>query len=492
MDARSLVAVLWSLADKLPNPGIRASFPAGGTSRDARATPGPKGLGNVLAALRFQRDPLAFLERASQSYGDVTRLQLGPVTAMIVHHPRHVQQVLVERASLYGKPSRVKRVLAPLVGEGMFTSEGEMWRSQRRVAQPLFTRAALSDTLPIVNDASQLFVERLALHSRNGRVVDLSLEATRFAMHVAARAFLGIDVEEADDLALQVRKGSRFVAKQLLGLVPLPESLPTPGARAYREVIRRVHGVCQRLIDRRRAEPPRDDYVGQVLCAVHPRTGTPFSDREIRHQLSTMFMAGYDTTANALSWMFYLLARDRNAATRVREEARAVLDGRPPSTGDFVNLVQTMRVIEESNRLYPNAWIILREALKEDEFDSYPVPKGALVFIATWLTHRDPRWWERPADFEPDRFSPERSVGQVKGAYYPFGAGQRICIGEPIPARPQKGCDHLCCGQRRRVDRNASGRRGPPAQLHLRLGPRRRLAWRQQQGKIGILQELLQ
>lgn len=395
--------------------------------------PGPRGLAALVLPLKLQRDPLGTIEALAHAHGRIIELRFGAQRAFIVFHPDHIRRVFADAAERYVKPKRVKSVLAPIFGNGLFTSEGDHWRHSRRLAQPFFSRQALADTMPLINEAAQTMVARLT--ARRGEIGDVHEECARLSMHVPARMFLGMELgPEFDAMVPVVKRVSEHLARQILGVFPLPLWLPTAGNRAYRKLTSWMHRLCDELIAaRRRDGGGAEDFVGRLLAARDAETGRGYSDAEIRDELCTFFLAGHHTTANAMAWAFYLLATHPEAAERVRAEEERVVGGRAVTAADLPELEYTLRVVEEANRLYPQGWMVGRETAADDEIDGFAIPRGSAMFPSAWLAHRDRQWWgEEPTRFDPDHFTPERAKARPRYAYFPFGAGQRMCIGNNL------------------------------------------------------------
>jgi cytochrome P450 len=401
---------------------------------ESMRAPGPRGWSALTAPFRLQRDPLGALDGLVRQHGDLVSLRLGPQRAFVVARPEHVRRVLVDEATRYRKPSRTRTVLAGVLGKGLFTSEGDHWRRSRRLAQPFFQRQALADAVPILNEAAARMVARLAAAADSGQPIDVATESTRLSMHVAGRLFLGVpDVNELDELIPVVAATSEFVASQIVGFVPLPAFVPTRGGRAYRTLSARMDRIADTLLaERRKTGQLGGDFVGKLLTARDPKTGESYTDREIRDELATFFLAGHDTIANALTWAFYLVSAHPDVAARIRDEEASVLGGRAPTVQDLMKLEYTSAAVDETNRLYPQAWAMTREAALDDDLDGVAVPKGSLMLLAAWVTHRNPAIWPDPERFDPDRFSEARAKDRPRGAYFPFGAGQRQCIGSNL------------------------------------------------------------
>jgi cytochrome P450 len=410
--------------------GFGAEGEAGSPRAAARAAAPPTvgrawPLAGDLPAVR--KDPLALYARAAQA-GDVVRLRLGR-DVYLLNHPDHVQRVLHENHGNYRKSFFYAR-MKPLVGEGLLTSEGSAWKRRRRLAQPAFHKDRVASFARIMAEHTVAMLDRWARPAARGEPVDVTAEVMRLTLTVVGHALFGFDLlGEAEDARRAFTEALRITHERFYSLVYVPPSVPTPRNVRFARAMRVLDGVVNEVISARRREPARqDDLLGMLLEARDIETGEGLGDEELRDEVMTMVLAGHETTANALAWAFHLLSLAPDVARRLRDESTAVLgDRRLAEVDDLPRLGFATRVYQEAMRLYPPAWIFGREAIEADAFGAFTVPAGGAVAICPWLLHRDPRWWESPEGFDPDRFAPSKM--RPKYAYVPFAAGPRMCIG---------------------------------------------------------------
>lgn len=379
-------------------------------------------------AREIRADPLGTFLRWRDRYGDVVRVKLRHWT-LLLNHPEDVRNVLVSHQSRYRK-GEAFRVGRSVFGQGLLASEDPLHLAQRHLMQPAFHR----ETLPAY---ARTMVERtIGLSSgwAPGGEVDLAEEMTRLTLGIAARTMFGTeDVAETAQLARAVDVAQSFLYTQQTSLVPFPEWLPTPSHVRYHRAVDVMDRLVYGIIAARRRDPGSASDLLSLLLRARDDAGHGMEDRQLRDEALTLLLAGHETTANALSWTFHLLAGHREIEELLLEELRSTLDGSLPSFSDLPRLAYTDQVIGEALRLYPPAWIVPRIAAEEDELPSgVRIVPGQEVVLSPWTTHRDPRFFPEPDRFDPDRFAPERKGMRPVYAYFPFGGGNRRCIGEPF------------------------------------------------------------
>jgi len=389
-----------------------------------KTPPGPRGrfpLGNTLD---YIRDPLGFLTRCAREYGDVVRLRLGVDTYYALNHPALVEEVLRARADAVIK-DKLTRGLGPIVGQGLLTSEGAFWRRQRKLAQPAFQHQAIARYGEVmVEHALRLRAEWL-----DGRPRDVHEDMMRLTVGIVAKTLFNSEVAaEAEDIgrSLEVMMAYYLVPAKFL---PFRERLPTRENREFRAAVRRVDEVIYGIIARRRAEGNDTGDLLSRLLAARDDEGSGMTDRQLRDECVTLFLAGHETTALTLTYAFHLLAHHPAAAGRLAAELDEVLAGRPPTAADVPDLAYTGWVVRESMRLYPPAWAIGRQAVEDMDVGGYRVRKGTQLIVSQWVLHRDPRWFDDPDAFLPERWDNDLVRRLPRGTYLPFGDGPRVCIG---------------------------------------------------------------
>jgi cytochrome P450 len=393
--------------------------------RAENPAPGPRGHPLLGSLPRAQRDPIGLFLESFRQYGDVVRFRFGPKVAHLVSSPEGVNHVLAENNKNYGKQTRGYRNLRYVLGNGLLTSEGESWKRQRRIAQPAFHRQRIAGFAQAMVRAAE--DTAASLEARRGETVDMHHEMMRLTLRIVGETLLAYDPTDAADevgaalaflLGIANERASRVVA--------VPPAVPTRENRKFKRALATLDGVVLRMIAERRKKPgDRGDLLSMLMEARDAETGEAMDDRQLRDEAMTIFLAGHETTANALTFSWLLLSRFPAAFRELRAELDGALGGGAPSLEDLPRLVSVRRVLQESMRLYPPAWIIGRSANGADEIGGYLIPARSIVFVSPYVVHRHPRYWDNPEGFDPQRFATE----PPRGAYLPFGGGPRMCIG---------------------------------------------------------------
>jgi cytochrome P450 len=395
-----------------------------------RDPPGPRdGLFGLRLSRRLANEPLAFLTELGRAYGDLAFFRIGPLRVYLANHPDLIRDVLVTRGRLFRKAPRLLAFLRPVDGNGLLLAEGDWWLRQRRRLQPAFAAPRLAHHAPAMVDCTRRAVEGWS----PGRVIDIEGAMRQLTLTVVARTLFGVDLgERAAGLSRAGRVLSEVLPREMASPLRLPDWLPLPGRRRKRRALRVLEDFIRDLIRRRRASTAADeDLLTVLLGAADPDgDGPALTDRQVRDEVMTLFHAGHETAAVALTWVWYLLARHPEAGDRVAREVDAVLGRRPATMADVARLRFTEMTIKEAMRLYPPTWVVFtRQALADVELGGYRLPRGAWVYLSPYVTHHDPRFFPDPERFDPERFAPGR-VGQAPAhAYFPFGAGPHVCIG---------------------------------------------------------------
>jgi cytochrome P450 len=393
-----------------------------------RRPPGPSYWSPFKPLRIMRRDPLGFLTAIARDYGDVVCISMGPIRAYQLHHPDYVKHVLQDNNQNYVKGPIIARTKI-LIGEGLFTSEGGFWRRQRRLAQPAFHRERVAG----YGQEMVAATERHLATWRDGERRDAHRDMMGLALEIVVRTLFGGDVEPRtveevgrafDDIVTEIARRFRRPFR-------IPDAVPTPGNLRYRRGVRRLDRLVFGLIAERRreGEGDRPDLLSLLLRA-RDEDGSRMTERQLRDEVVTLFLAGHETTALALSWTWCLLSRHPDARGSLEGELEEVLGGGSPSVADLPRLRFTEAVVMEALRLYPPAYIIGRETTEDCEIGGFPVPAGTTVFTSPWVLHRDPRYFEAPEEFRPERWLDGLAKRLPRGAYLPFGAGPRVCIGQ--------------------------------------------------------------
>jgi cytochrome P450 len=374
------------------------------------------------STLEGWRDPIGLMNRAVSEHGDVVRLTFGPMNFVVLNHPDAIRHVLVDKPTNYTKSQNYDG-LKLVLGRGLVTSEGDLWRRQRKLTQPAFHRERLAGFAEQMVSMTDAACARWA--ALGPGEINVHAEMMRLTFGIAGRTLFGVDVDRfASEMADAVGFASRFTREYVERLVRVPTWVPLPSNLRFRRAMRTMTAVVQEIIDsRRRAGDAGDDLLGMLLQSES------MSDDLLRDEVMTAILAGHETTANALTWMWHVLAKHGDIAQRMRDEIVSVLGGRPPQASDLPRLEFVTRVVQEAMRLYPPVWSFERQAIKDDAVMGFAIPGGTVVGIFPYVLHRSRTWWEDPERFDPDRFLPERIASRPRYAYLPFGGGPRTCIG---------------------------------------------------------------
>lgn len=413
------------------------------SSSESQAPPLVQGSPLFGSARALRDEPIATYERAMLLHGDLVRFRVGPPRVGFefdaLFRPELARQVLATDFGRYSKQAPVFSEMIRFLGEGLLTSEGDRWRRDRRILQPLFTRRRVASYVERIAAAADDLVASWRPDARAGRPVDLHASSMHYALDALGRAVLGDDVAGARTVlqgALQVL--SEHAIRRALALVRVPPSVPSPANLKARRTQAALYGLVDGLIARRRAAgEPGDDLLGLLLAARDPESGAGISDRDVRDQVLVFLLGGHETTGAALAFTLHLLAAHPDVQERVRSEVTAVLGERAPGDDDVEDLHYTTQVVDEALRMYPPGHILVRSAARPARLGGHRVPKGRIVVISIWGIHHNPSVWPDPYRFDPDRFSVEgpevdRAAHHTRYAHLPFGGGPRACIGSHL------------------------------------------------------------
>ena len=400
---------------------------AGKRSRPEDRPPGPKGSPIMGVMREFNRDSLGFIERAQRDYGDVVWMRFLYVPALFLYHPNEIEYVLSINSKNFRKAMSLRsNFFQRLVGNGLLTSEGEQWKRQRRLSSPAFHRHRISAYADTMVD----YTRRLTSNWQPGETRDMHREMMRLTLEIVVRCLFSADVSNDVDHVGDTLKElvKPFAAQATLKWI-VNNRLPTPEHLRFHRFAKRIDDVVYRIIAERRASGKDEGDLLSMLLAARDEDGSQMSDQQLRDEVMTLFLAGHETTALTLSWSWYLLGKHPDAEKKFHDELDEVLGGRPPAMADLPKLKFTEQIAKEAMRLYPPAYGLGREAISDCEIGGYQVPAGTQVFVFQWVTQRDARFFDRPDDFVPDRWTSDFEESLPKYAYFPFGGGPRACIG---------------------------------------------------------------
>jgi cytochrome P450 len=414
-----------------PLPASKAA-PSARASAGPRRPPGPPGWRTPADTWEILFDPLGKLLRGHAEHGPIAGYRFGPQRYWMVSDLEAIRRILVENHKAYVKsPNYVG--LRLVLGEGLVTSEGELWKRQRRLASPAFHPRAIESFVPTFARHTERMLARWAERPK-GDVLDAHREMMALTLSIVGDCLFDTDLDGATErLGGAMETLIHFANDYAISWPKVPLWVPTPRHLAFQKALAVCDAAIAELIAARRAkiaagESPGRDLLGAFLSA-RDEDGSTMSDRQLRDEVFTMLAAGHETTANALSFTLHLLSRHPDTERAVHAEVQRVLGDRPLEAADLSQLALTERVIKEAIRLYPPVWVLERQNVEPDVLGGYDLPAGTVIGISPWVLHRDPSLWENPEGFDPDRFLPERESARPRYAYLPFGAGPRICIG---------------------------------------------------------------
>jgi cytochrome P450 len=388
--------------------------------------PGPKGLPFLGNLLDFSRDVLRYYREWAQQYGDIVALQLGAWPAVLLNRSDYAEYVLVKNHRNFIKFPFFFRHVGAIFGQGLLTSEGEFWQRQRRLMAPAFHAQRLAGD----GDTMVRYTEHMLENWQPGAVLDVHAEMMALTLGIAAKTLFDADTDE--DVA-EIGQAFNAVTDEIAVRIPrlfrIPDAVPTPGNIRYLRGVRRIDRLVTRFIQERRQHGGDRGDLLSLLIAARDDEGQPMTDRQLRDEVITLLLAGHETTALAFSWTWYLLSQHPDVDAKLAAELRDALVGRTPTVSDLPTLRLTEQVVTEAIRLYPPAWGFGREAIADCEIGGYAIPAGTTIIISPWVLHRDPRHFERPTEFRPERWSVDLARQLPRFAYIPFGGGPRICIG---------------------------------------------------------------
>ena len=395
--------------------------------------PGPPEPPVVGSTFDYARDPFRFLDAVRRAYRDVATFQLGPLDTYVLMNPDDVATVLMNDEAEFRKADFQDDALTGLLGDGLLLSTGEYWQRQRAIAQPAFNMGRIAGLVDTMGEKTERAMDDLPV----GEPFDVQLPLARLTVDVIVNAMFGLDPDEETVFAVQDSLeplGARFEPDPIRFLTPA--WLPTRGNREYDEALETLEGIVDDLVERRRegaTESERagghagEDFLSRLLRAEAAGDQTA---EQVRNEMTTMLLAGHDTTALTLTYAFHQLGQRPDVLARLREEVDAVLDpGERPGMSDLRELEYTERVLKETMRVLPPVYALFRQPNVDVRLSGYRVPADSLLMVPQWVLHRHPGYWTEPERFDPERWTPERVRERHPYAYFPFGAGPRACIG---------------------------------------------------------------
>lgn len=379
----------------------------------------------------FLRDPLSFQLQARERFGDLFRFRIGPVVVHFAFHPEHVRRVLHENQKNYLRGWQY-RLMRRLFGDNLTVSEGAFWLRQRRMAQPAFHRQKLAEYSGVMVETASGLVSRWKALAAEDKAIEARREMSRVTLAITSRTLFDRDVShDADEVSQAFAVLGRYF-EQLFHhpIRSAPLWVPTPANRRFKRAVATLKQIVAAVVQERLGDQrDRGDLLSMLIQARDEETGERMTDDQLGSEVLNFLLAGYETTATALTWTFYLLASHAAIRQCVRDEVRSEIGDRPPSAADAPQLKMTRAAIQEAIRLYPPVWAIPRRVVADDEIGGFRIPARSTVLLCPYVTHRHPDFWPAPETYDPDRFTAERSAGRPKEAFFPFLSGPHQCIG---------------------------------------------------------------
>jgi cytochrome P450 len=393
-----------------------------------RVPPGPKGLPILGVALDIRKDALGTLLHLAREYGDIVRFPVVRQDRYLLNHPDYIEQVLNIEHSKFHKSVLTKKITEALLGQGLLTSEGEVWRRQRRLAQPAFHKIRINEYASPMIDISLTHMREW----KDGEQRDVAADMMAVTLDVAVRTLFGTTLTaQAQRVGHAMTFLMRYQLARQRSPLRLPQTWPTPKNRRSRRNREFLDSLVYGIIDERRAQPdPKQNDLLSLLIGAMDEDGSRMTPKQLRDETMTIFLAGHETTAQMLAWTWYLLGENPTAEARLHDELRGVLGGRPPEVADLRQMPYLQAVLSEVLRLYPPAYILARTSIEPCEIGGYEIPADSTILMSQWVVHRDPRYFEDPEAFRPERWLDGLADRLPASAYFPFGHGPRRCIGQ--------------------------------------------------------------
>lgn len=400
-------------------------------SAQPKQIPLTKGLPVLGSLPQIIKDPFGYLKQAQADYGDLYNLNLGLTKMLVLNHPRQVQHVLVDNAQNYRKGGAMWDAIRAMLGNGLVVSEGSFWLRQRRMMQPQFHRQRLAALTELMVSAMQEALDTWEPASADDSDFNLAPAFNELTMKVITRTLFGtgLSTEEMDRVSKALDYSVNYILKAIV-LNGLPSWMPAPGKKEFEKSIKQIDETVYRIIaNSRKNGGAQNHMMAMLLDLVDDETGEGMTDQQLRDEVTTLFLAGYETTSIALTWAWDFLTHRPDVMEKLQAEVDSVLGDRLPTFADLMQLPYCRMVLQETLRIRPSAWQLPRTAVADDEIDGYSIPAGTTVTGLIYMCHYHPEEWENPEVFDPERFQPGKAEKRHKFAYMPFGAGQRKCIG---------------------------------------------------------------
>jgi cytochrome P450 len=397
-----------------------------------RVAPGPRGMPGIGCLPELRRDVLGLMLRGMRDYGDVVRYKLGPLTVHLICHPNDIAHVFAH-SEWYDKNTFASAKIRQVTGDGLLVTNGEQWAAQRAAVQPAFAASRVDAYIGLIVQQTQRMLNAWEGFARRGEPIDVASEMMRLTYRVVERALFSTTTQDAMgemETAISVAMESAY--RRIQNPLSVPAFVPTAANRRFRKAMQTLERRVDQIIAEHREGKPQGDFLSNLMHGAS-QDGCPLmDDRALRSQTITLLLAGHETTANALTWMWWMLDQHPDAADRLCTEADCIL-GQHEITRDRVNALHyTSMAFSETLRLHTPIWAIVRRVIADDTIGGYHIPRGTRLVISPYVTHRHPDFWPNAERFDPQRFEPEKLRSMNRCAYLPFGGGPRYCVGKNL------------------------------------------------------------
>jgi cytochrome P450 len=399
-------------------------------SRGAKRVPGPRGHRLLGSLLEVRRDRLNFVTHATEKYGDLICFRMGPKSLYLLNHPDYAKHVLCDNVANYRKGLGLVEA-KPLLGEGLLTSDGELWASQRRLLQAAFQNKRMEEFSYLMVSAAHSTLERWGERAPNEQVVDIAREMVGLTINILGSTLFQTDLTETTEgISRDLTLLTRWAMSRMTSLWKLPMRVPTPKNCRAHAALRRLESIVEQLIrQHEHVDRAKNENLLSLMAAQNSENASGINEKKMRDEVMTLLLAGHETTAATLAWTWYLLSQNPEVERRLHAEVDQVLAGRRATSSDVPRLVYTKMVVSEALRLYPPVWLLPRKAINADRLGEHVIAANSDVLVCVYTIHRHPQFWDDAGRFDPQRFAPDKSTDRAACAYLPFGAGPRTCLG---------------------------------------------------------------
>lgn len=392
-----------------------------------KTAPGPRGDTFLGSTLDFKERPAQFIKYVADAYGDVTRFKIAGGYWYMLTHPEDVHDAMTKRANIFLKPAIAKRLWEEFLGDGILTTEGEVWERQHRLMVPAFHHKRIQSYGDTMGAYTRRMIDRWSPNSQ----VDISEAMVALTLEIVAKTLFDADVSDGTStVGSAMRILQQEMVNHILMPLPVPHWWPSEANKRKVKALKDIEDIVLNVVtERRKTGEDTGDLLSMLLHATD-ETGDRLSDKELRDQSMTLFFAGHETTAHSMTWAWYLFAKHPEITQRLQADIDRVTQGEPLNVKHLPQLPFLDQCVKEAMRLLPSVWVFIKQPTEDVDVRGFKIPKGAPVLISPYVIQRDPRWFPSPLTFLPERFSPEREKLIPKGAYVPFSGGARICLGK--------------------------------------------------------------